>query len=533
MTGSGEGSQGGVDAGRLRAAFQAAAEHLREHAPAIDAINVYPVPDGDTGTNMAGTMIDAVASLPETVEGVGELLRSLARAALLSARGNSGVILSQALRGFAEGVGDTGVLDGPGLARGLESAARAAYEAVSEPAEGTMLTVLRRAAEAAADAAARGASCSETLRAAVEEAERAEERTPELLPILREAGVPDAGGEGICVLLRGLAAALSGTEPPARRPLPPPRHVPQADRVGFCTECLLDANSSSRDEVLEALARAGASSVVLTGEMPLLHVHFHSSDPDALLDLLERFGTVSRVKVEDMSAQHRRYLTEGSGATARVAVLALSPTPVLDDLFRGVGAEPLRASPLEKPNVAAILEAAEALHVPDIIVLPNHRDLLLSCSQAAGLTRRTTIHVVPTATIPEGLAAALACVPDRALTEVLEQMHRARERVHTVEVTRATGDRSVGGVEIRAGDFVALLDGRPVASGRELAQPALEALERLAPDGERLFTLFQGSGLSAAELDALAARIAERWPRAEVELLESGHELYPLIIGVE
>jgi DAK2 domain fusion protein YloV len=315
-----------LDGDGLRDAFHATAEHLRESAKAVDAINVYPVPDGDTGSNMSATLreaVDAAGVLPSPAF-ISDVLNALARGALYGARGNSGVILSQALRGFATGVGETERFDAAALARGLVAGSDAAYRAVSKPVEGTMLTVLRAAGAGAqlrsrAAEPGRGPPCASTLQAAVAAAEEAEAATPDLLPQLAEAGVTDAGGEGICVILRGLLAAMTGQAAPVpRMPERPisarPEH--ERDEFGHCTEFVLEANGGPLDleRVRELVGSRGSRSVVVVGDSQAVRVHAHSDDPEGLMGAAEALGQVSRAKVEDMASPNVRVGETGSGA---------------------------------------------------------------------------------------------------------------------------------------------------------------------------------------------------------------------------
>ncbi len=535
-----------LDGATLRAIFVAAAQHLRDSAKAIDAINVYPVPDGDTGSNMAATLREAVERTLALQESpaVSEVLLTLARGALYGARGNSGVILSQALRGFAAGVGEVERLDARALAAGFQAAATQAYRAVSNPQEGTMLTVLREAAFAAvamADGmkdAGRGIGCIGVMGAAVAAAEVAEAETIDQMEALREAGVTDAGGEGICVILRGLFGALSGGMPEVRiqtvdRPLA--RMAEHAeDAYGFCTEFLIEAGSAPLEvEAVRRLAESGGSrSVVVVGDSTLIRVHAHSTQPQALVDGAAAMGTVSRVKVEDMTAQNVRFRASGSGAGAKVALLALSRGSGFDAIFESLGAAVSDLGVVEKPPAGQIAEAADALQIPDVIVLPNHKNVLLAAEQARELTR-CTLHVVPTVSLPQGVAAALAFDPEDSPSEAVASMQQAAAGVRTIEVTRAGATRTADGVAVGAGEAIVLVDGTLKAS-RETATAAL--LAGLANDTivrGALVTVYGGEDLGDGELEAARAAVEAAHPGVEVEAVEGQQPLYHFIASVE
>ncbi len=533
-----------LDGKRMRELFRAAAEHLRARASAIDAINVYPVPDGDTGSNMAATLAEAVSFAEhERSERAGDVLRAVARGALYGARGNSGVILSQALRGFAEGVVGYETLDARAVAEAFTRAAASAYAAVAEPVEGTMLTVLRAAADAARQACAglpsggAGAGCEPVFAAALASAEAAEASTPDLLPVLREAGVPDAGGEGVCTMLRAFYAELTG-RPIEREPELPRLELRPGDHggeFGFCTEFLLQRAEAplAAPAIRDTLRKAGGRSVVVVGDADAVHVHVHADDPGVMVAACEAFGTVSRLKAEDMTAQHRRFAEAGSGATAAVALLAFSPSRTFDDIFRSLGAEPIRLDPLTKPAVREIVEAAERLQRPDVIVLPNHKNVVMAAQQAAELSRRATLHVVPAKSVPQGIAAAVAFDPELPVRESLGRMQSAAEAVRTVEVTTATQSRTLGGIEVRPNDAIALVDDELVAATRDPIDALLAGLEAAGAPQAELVTVYAGDGVNEETLAQVKERIRERFPEAENEVHRTGQPLYPFIASVE
>ncbi|MEX2081169.1 MAG: DAK2 domain-containing protein [Dehalococcoidia bacterium] len=529
---------------QLRDAFAAAARHLADSATAVDAINVYPVPDGDTGSNMAATLreaVDGTAGLPEPVT-VAAVLGALARGALYGARGNSGVILSQALRGFAQGVGDVGQFDAAALARGLESAAAAAYGAVGKPVEGTMLTVLRRAAEEAVGRTRTmpdrggGAPCLPVLLEAIGAAEVAEAQTPELLPELAEAGVPDAGGEGVCVILRGLAGYLTGHAPPA--PAMPDRpiatlagHAP--DGFGFCTEFVLEPAAGPVDlESVRGFAMASGQSVVVVGDAAAVRVHLHSRDPERVLAEAARFGSVKRAKVDDMTAQNIRFEASGSGATAKLGLLAMSRGAGLDQVFRGLGATVADLGEVVKPPAGEIAAAAEALGKADVIVLPNHKNVVPAARQAASLAR-CTLHVVETANLVQGIAAAVAFDPQGDAAENVREMTEAAGAVRSVEVTIAAADRRADGVQARKGEAIAMVDGRLVSSLPSLAEALVAGLHAAGAADASLLTIYAGATANADQEQAARAAIAAAFPAAESEFVPGGQPLYPFIASVE
>ncbi|MEO8538301.1 MAG: DAK2 domain-containing protein [bacterium] len=535
-----------LDGNAIRRIFVAASEHLRNSAKAIDSINVYPVPDGDTGSNMSATFREAVERALILGENptAEEVLTAIARGSLYGARGNSGVILSQALRGFAAGAGAIERLNGEAVASGLEQAASQAYRAVSKPQEGTMLTVLREAGLAARTAAdslgadTRGSGCAKVLSAALSAATRAEAGTMEQLPALKEAGVPDAGGEGICVILHGLLSGITGS---ATRVALRPAELPighsnghEADAFGFCTEFLIESPTPTLDiEYVRRLAEAGGNtSVVVIGDESLVRVHAHSQHPQELLDAAELLGRLTRVKVEDMSAQNVRFNATGSGAGVKVAILAMSRGDGFDAIFESLGAAVSDLGVVEKPPAGQIASAADQLRIADVIVLTNHKNVLLAAQQAATLTH-CTLHVVPTASLPQGIAAAMAFDPaDNAAANVRE-MAAAVASVRTVEVTRAGASRTSDGVTVNSGDAIVLVDGKLI-SGHEDEETALLAGLRSADlRPGQLVTVYAGEGIDAARSTTLAERVRALAEGLEVEVMHGGQPLYPYIASVE
>ncbi len=532
----------------LRSALASAADYLSARAPDIDAINVYPVPDGDTGANMSGTLRDGVAEALRLAEApaVAEVLTAIAYGALYGARGNSGVILSQALRGFAAAVGEREHFDAAALAAGLTSAASAAYAAVSRPVEGTMLTVLRRAAERASEVAGRlpdggaGMSCLGSLSEALEAAETAEAATLDQLDSLRAAGVPDAGGEGICVILRGLVAGLTG-EPPRSPPLAraEPRildhdAIAGADPLGFCTEFLVERLSGPIDLArLQQVANDHRNtSVVVVGDEQCARVHVHTDEPRAIIGAAEKMGRLSRLKVEDMSAQNRSFRDTGSGASAQAALLALSRGAGFDAVFHGLGAATSALGDVQKPAVGEIIEAVERLHAAHVILLPNHRDVLFAAQQARDMAR-CQVHIVPTVSLAQGIAAAFAFKSGYATDANVAAMSEAAAAVRTVEVATATANRTVDGVTVAKGDTVALCDGRVVASGPGLGQALLDGLAAAGAAEAGLITIYYGAPIPADAAEAVRVAAAERFNEVAIELVNGGQELYPYVASVE
>ena len=531
-----------LDVVTLRRALTASAETLWGERRRIDALNVYPVPDGDTGSNMSGTLREAVAAV-ETLPAsamMPEVLAVLAKGALYAARGNSGVILSQALRGFAKEIGEGAGVDGDGLARALRSAADEAYRAVSTPVEGTMLTVLRSAANGAMQAGPAGYVT--VLAASVTAAKLAESRTIDQLPALTEAGVTDAGGEGICVILQAFLDACIGRGTSYGGAVGQSQDFPSLARFeghtpeefGFCTEFVLEASEVALDEaVIRAIvADDGNRSVIVVGDATALRVHVHADNPEALLTAMGVFGQVTRVKVEDMTAQFERFRKEGSGAGVKLAVLALSPGAGFSAVFESLGARIMDTSEALKPSAGEIAEAADRLNIANVIVLPNHKDVVPAALQAA-TAARCSITVVPTVSLPGGVAAALRFDPEGTPVESARAMTEAAGTVRTVEVTTAATSRRVDGVEVRAGQSIALVDGKIVTAGGDALSALLEGIRLGADADTSLVTLYGGLDVSAEELERVRLAVEKTFADVEVQALPGGQPLYRWIASVE
>ena len=526
-----------LDGARLRDAIAAAAAYLTQSAKAVDAINVYPVPDGDTGSNMAATLREAcdhMLALEEPLA-AGQALAALARGALYGGRGNSGVILSQSLLGLAKGVGEAEELDGATLAAGLAAAADAAWTAVADPVEGTMLTVLRAAAAGAEAERARG-DAPAVLEAALAAAERAEAATIDQLPALREAGVTDAGGEGVCVILRGLVAALRGELPPPvaipNKPLATlPGHA--ADEFGYCVEFILLPGQRAVD--VEGLRRYTAGedygSIVIVGDEQALRVHAHTDAPQRLLQEARAFGELTRPKFEDMSAQHARFREHGSGQGLNVALLALSSSEGFDAVFQSLGAAVHRLEAIVKPAAGDIARAADALGPPDVIVLPNHRNAIPAAEQAVALAR-CALRVAPSVSLAQGAAAAIAFNPLATVAENAAALNEALAATRSVEVTRAAADRAADGVTVREGEAITLLDGRLIGAARDPVDALLTGLARAEAAAAAIVTIYVGEAFSGSP-DELAKHVEAAFTGVEIEVVEGGQPLYKLIAAVE
>jgi len=530
-----------LDGPGLRALLKAGLSALQPNVPAVNALNVFPVPDGDTGTNLLLTL-QAVQEATEGQEtpSVGKTAEAMAHAALLAARGNSGVILALFLRGLASALQGQDSATPEDLARGFEEGAQRAYRAVSRPVEGTMLTVMRASAEGARRGAPGGLRA--TLESALRYARSALERTPDLLPILREAGVVDAGGQGFVLLLEGMVRALQGEDPAGVRLPTPPAGTPavrhdfleatRGQRFGYCVQFLLESARVDAHTLRDALAPVGDSTIVVE-EGPALVVHTHTADPEALLRQVGQWGQVSRVQVQDIDRQHTAFLSaQGKGAPTAVAVVAVAWGPGLEELFRSLGAVVVPGGPTRNPSTQDLLTAVESTPAERVVLLPNHPHILPVAEQVKALASKE-VRVVPSRSIPQGVSALLAFSPEEPLEEVLPAMEQALQGVRSGEVTRAVRDADLPGLRVRAGQALALLDGEPAGVADTPEEAVLLLLERVRPQEGTVVTLYWGEGATEARARDLIPRIRERFPGVGVEVLHGGQPHYPYLVAVE
>ena len=520
---------------RLTGHITAALEASRRR---IDDLNVYPVPDGDTGTNLTLTVRAVKEALEQLEEDDrGRLAHEIARAALMGARGNSGVILSQIVRGFADVLGGDGAIDSPTLARAFRSASDAAYRAVRKPVEGTMLTVIRELAEEAEAQATADLPVGDLLRALVRRGEDTLARTPQYLKVLREAGVVDAGGAGLLELVRGLASGVTGEELPE---LPPELEAVGFDavhqersRYRYCTVFVVEGQGLDAAKLEAELDRLG-DSLMVVGDENALKVHVHTDDPGAALSLGVAQGVVEAIEIANM---HRQ--TEEREAR----LLELVPEPqdcevvavVAGDgnarLFRSLGATQIvEGGQSMNPSTAEILNAVEAAAAPEVVVLPNNPNVILSAEQAAEHASKP-VRVVQTRSIPAGIAALVAFDGARSADANAVAMEEAVASVVTGAVTTASRDFDLNGLAVHKGAYLGLREGEPVAGGDDFEQVAEAVVEGLLAEPRGLLTILTGEGAPA--LNGLLERLADRHPELEVDVQEGGQPHYHLLLSAE
>jgi uncharacterized protein len=543
-----EGSRATGD--QLRAAVLTAANWLETQAERINALNVFPVPDGDTGTNMSLTLraaADALKALPSGAT-AGAVAQTTYRAAMLGARGNSGVILSQLLSGFASALKDAQEMGPRDLAEALRRASEVAYAAVSRPVEGTILTVAREAARAAEEAAAQTDSdLVGVLERTLAAASLAVAATPSQLEVLARAGVVDSGGEGFRVILEGAWLGLTGRSPeetPSSR-APHSRallegldHTEQG--FGFCTELLLQDADLPTSSVKSAMEELGES-VIVVGDPDLLRVHVHTPRPGRALEFAVDHGTVCKVKIENMQLQHEEFSAAASAPqtdapeteqVSSIGVIAIAAGDGFKKVFRSLGAVVVEGGQTMNPSVQDILSAIQSCGYRELVVLPNNTNIVLTARQVQELTPHT-IEVVPTESVPQGIGALLAFNFEADLSTNVDAMRRAARSVRTVEVTSAVRDAEVDGISVRSGDWLGIFDGQVVSTSDTPEAAGLEAIERAHLDTLEVVTIYYGADSSEAAARHLAERVRAARPGLEVEVVSGDQPHYPYVVSLE
>ncbi|HFQ95833.1 MAG TPA: DAK2 domain-containing protein [Anaerolineae bacterium] len=541
-----------IQGAEWKAMLRAALESLRAHREEVNALNVFPVPDGDTGTNMTLTMQAAWKEI-EGLESdhAGEIMRAAAHGAIRGARGNSGVILSQIFRGMADAAGGLPAWDANALAHAFRQGQRAAYQGVMQPVEGTILTIIRAMADASEHAAALSDDIGFLLTTSLSKAREALAQTPEMLPILQEAGVVDAGGAGLVYLLEGVTHAVTGEAMPSASSAPAaqPRLEALPDEWGYDIQFLIYDAQPGEEAIRRRLIDLGGESIVVGRSGRVTKVHVHGENPGPFLAYGASLGLLDDVVVENMTLQTLRrkgIWTEegperGAGpvASARtedfcIPVVAVTAGEGFAEVFRSLGACHIVAGgQTMNPSTDELLQAIARVPEPEVILLPNNKNILMAARQAAELSDKA-VYVVESRTLPQGVAVLFAYRPQASAEENAEAMRRALADVHTIEVTEAVRDAAIDGVQVQKGAIIALVDGRLCCTGDDPGQTALQALETFLSEGDyEMVTVYVGQPMAEADARALAQAIEARHPDVEVEVVAGGQPHYHLIISVE
>jgi uncharacterized protein len=522
----------------VRHLARSALQNLEAHRRRIDDLNVYPVPDGDTGTNLVLTLRSIVEALDGSeAEDSEAVAKDVTRAALMGARGNSGVIFSQVVRGFVEVLGRHEGVSSSLLSRAFRGASDAAYRAVKRPVEGTMLTVIREMAEESERKAHRSLRPNDLLRAVLARGEDALARTPEMLDVLRNAGVVDAGGAGLVEIARGMVYGATGEEIP-ESPV-------EADSVGldaihlelsefrYCTVFVVEGDDLDKDSLETELERIG-DSLLVVGDSTALKVHVHTDDPGQALAFGTALGVVEGVEIANMhvqTAQREERLLEGAPAaltTLETGLVAVCPGRGNRRLFESLGAtRVIEGGQSMNPSAADILEAIEAVPTDDVLVLPNNSNVILTAEQAASMSEKN-VHIVPSKSVQAGLAAMTGFMSSNEIEDNEQAMLGELDAAATGEITIASRDVTLDGVEIRKGEYLGLVEDIAVVSSPDVDVVVQEVVDRVLAAGKGYLTVLTGE--NAPPLDGLVSALEQRHPGLEVEIHDGGQPHYPLLV---
>jgi DAK2 domain fusion protein YloV len=539
-----------MDGQSLKRLVEAGLTWLRTNQQTVNALNVFPVPDGDTGTNMVLTMQSAYNEISALgYRNVGDMAAAVSQGALMGARGNSGVILSQLWRGFSRGLQGREVLDGPGLAKAFAEARDTAYKGVVRPVEGTILTVAKDVAAATEAALGSTQDPIEILALAVKAADESVERTPELLPVLKQAGVVDSGGMGLFLILEGMLRHIYGD--PLDTPLASVQPLSALDfesamqevEEGQDFEVVVDFYPEAElnlQSFYGKLEEMGTSIQVGEGEgMYRMHIHVPLANRYLPIDYIMGLGTITKVAMENLVAQVSEkkamgdYFELANVEPGQIAVVTVSPGPGLSRIFASLGvAAIVEGGQTMNPSTQEILAAFENLPTDKVIILPNNKNIIMAANQAKDVTVKN-VQVVPSRNIPQGLSAMLALNPDGEVEAVAEKMDKSLGLVECGEITVATRSVEIDGVNVEQGQVIALLDGKLVCSAKSVEEGCLCMLGKAKADEHELITLFYGEDLSATEANLIADRVREAYPGQEIEVQDGGQPHYQFIISVE
>ena len=532
-------------------------KNLAKNAEKINALNVFPVPDGDTGTNMNLSMSSgAKETAANVVENIGELGKSFSKGLLMGARGNSGVILSQLFRGMSQHIADKKEVNAKEFAEAIQNGVSIAYKAIIKPVEGTILTVAREAAEAGLKAAENTTSVVEVMEAIYTEAQASLKRTPELLPILKEVGVVDSGGQGLVCVYQGFVAALKGEKIEGLEAVE--TNVvdmqfeddhdmdfmsPEDIVYGFCTEFTVRLDKEKKefneDKFREDMSKFGDSLLVIS-DSEYVKIHVHTETPGDVFNYGQQYGELIKIKSDNMREQHREVLRkqEAKQVTApkelkEQAMISISMGAGLSKVLTSMGVDYIvEGGQTMNPSTEDIMKAIKEVNAKNIFIFPNNKNIQLAAKQAAELAEEN-VFVVESKTAPQGLAAVMVFNPQAAAEENFANMQEVLSTVSTLEVTHAVRDTNIEGVEIKKDEFMGIKDGKIVVSNLSLNKVLEELLEKSLDEDSEIVTLYLGEESTEEYTDFLEQLIEEKYPDVEVELIESGQPVYPYIIGVE
>ena len=544
-----------INSTEFRKMILTGAKMLENNRSKVDAVNVFPVPDGDTGTNMSLTMQSSTRELTACQSNsFMEVCDSVSKGALKGARGNSGVILSQILRGICSVIRECGKeFDVKTFAKAMESGTKIAYNAVSVPKEGTILTVIRMMSEHAVKVHSKKKSFEEFFEDVLDAGDKALALTPELLPVLKKAGVVDSGGVGLMTIFRGFQAALTGEEISTEVDLmadnKPQDEFGDNDDIinlenlgdiqyAYCTEFFIinlkkSTTLSDIDKLRERLMNIG-DSVICIGDLELVKVHVHTNAPGAALTYALQLGELDRPKIENMLEQNRQLRAKREAEKKEMGMLAGCAGQGLEDIFKDLFVDRIiEGGQTMNPSAADIANAAQKINAEHIFVFPNNKNIILAAEQARNLVENRKIHVIPTKNVPQGFAAALEFNPEVSAEENKTNMIHALDNVKAGQVTHAVRDTSMNGFSIKEGDIIGLDNKKILAKSASVDETVVKLIAKMKEEFHQVITLYYGEDVKAEEAEALCQEIAEKYPDCDVDFHEGGQPVYYYIISLE
>jgi fatty acid kinase len=540
----------------LKKAMLAGAASLEENREFINALNVFPVPDGDTGSNLYATMQAALRDVINSEDtSAGVISAKLAHGALLGARGNSGVIFSNILRGLAQGLEKKQTFSALDLAMALDEAQRRAYRGAPKPLEGTILTVVRETAEAAMASAKRGDDLVMMMQESIIAARQSVARTPDLLPILKQAGVVDAGGQGLCTILEGVwryvrgesgqvttASLIAKSSAHSLDSTPKKGRVKIEEEFGYEVVFLLRGEKLDVDGIRQTIMDMGGVSTVVAGDEKMLKVHTHTKWPGKILDYGVSIGSLLDINIENLQEQSLTYaaaseaehaVEQNQPLTQQIATVAVVAGPGFEKVFRSIGVTAIvPGGQTMNPSTEELLAAVNAVDARQVILLPNNSNVILSAQQVSGLSDKE-IFVVPTETMPQGIAALLGFNFEADFESNCESMSEAATHIQTAEITTAIRTVNISDVRVREGDLIGLVNGNLVIAGQDMKYVIRETLQRMNIDRYEIVTLYFGESVTKQQAEDTAKSIKEKYSHLEIEVVDGGQPHYAYILSAE
>ena len=551
--------------------FLAGAKNLDSKKDWINELNVFPVPDGDTGTNMTMTIMSAAKEVSSlTNPTMAELAKAISSGSLRGARGNSGVILSQLFRGFCKVIKEYDEIDVTILCEACQKAVETAYKAVMKPKEGTILTVAKGAAEKALELSDETEDVVTFVEEVIKQAEFVLDQTPEMLPVLKQAGVVDSGGQGLVQVLKGAYDALIGKEidytiegaPTGAAPAKISAETEAEIKFGYCTEFIIVLNapmSDNEEHAYKAFLESIGDSIVVVADDEIVKTHVHTNDPGLALQKALTFGSLSKIKIDNMREEHQEKLIKDSQKLAaqqkaeeeayeaaqadektnnmpakEMGFVSVSIGEGMNEVFRGLGVDYLiEGGQTMNPSTEDMLNAIEHVNAKTVFILPNNKNIIMAANQAVDLVEDKQIIVIPTKTIPQGITALVNYIPDHSAEENKEQMMAEIENVKTGQVTYAVRDTEIDGKTIKQNDFMGIGDKSILSVGTDLRATTLEMVDAMVDEDSAIVSIYFGSDSDEDSANELAAAIEEKYPDVEVEVNDGGQPIYYYVISVE